>query len=201
MRCVNIQGDFAQPSSSFPVDVASAGVTWALVGLRNVPDRRTSFLLELEQEGGPTLKLPVQVKTVAKGRLEVTILSADTGKPVPAMVRLVWKTDGLDRKPSNAIEFAEQFNNIGSGRRKANLPGRLRGAYWCVPEPFDMRTSLPIGLPEASSRANWISESLSSQATAYSKPFQTSAVPLGPVQPPSTTSLPILPPAASRRVK
>ena len=137
-RCVNIRADFAQPVSSFSVDVASAGVTWALVGLRNVPDRRTSFLLELEQQGGPTLKLPVQVKTITKGRLKETILSADTGKPVPATVRMVWKTDGLDRKPSNAIEFAEQFNNIGSGRRKANLPGRLRGAYWCVPEPFDM---------------------------------------------------------------
>ncbi len=139
-RCVTVEGDFAEGASSFVVEVGSTGITWALIGLKNVPDRRTSFLLELKLDGGDALKLPVQVKTLEKGRLKVKILSADTGKPAPAMVRLVWKTDGQDRKPAGAIEFAPQFDNQGrpSGRRRAVLPGRLAGEYWCVPEPFDM---------------------------------------------------------------
>jgi len=138
-RCVSMECDFSKGASSFTVDVGSSGAAWALVGLRNVPDRRTSFVLELRWQGGPSRILPVQVRTAPKGRLKVRVFSADGSGPVPAMVRLVWKTDGVDRRPSNAIEFAPQFGRHGTaGRRNALLPGRLRGAYWCVPGPFDM---------------------------------------------------------------
>ncbi|MCZ7640724.1 MAG: hypothetical protein M5U12_34515 [Verrucomicrobia bacterium] len=68
------------------------------------------------------------------------MLSADSGRPTPAMVRLMWRTDGLQRRPANGIEFAPQFDRQGhaSGVRAANLPGPLGAHFWCVPGPFDM---------------------------------------------------------------
>jgi hypothetical protein len=56
------------------------------------------------------------------------------------MVRLMWRTDGLQRRPANGIEFAPQFDSQGhaSGVRAANLPGDLGAHFWCVPGPFEM---------------------------------------------------------------
>ncbi|MBZ0255521.1 CehA/McbA family metallohydrolase, partial [bacterium] len=67
------------------------------------------------------------------------------GKPAPAMVRLVWKVNGRDRRPSNGLEFSQQMDSQGSpsGRRMAQMPGGFEGPYWCVPGPFEMR--LPPG--------------------------------------------------------
>lgn len=48
-----------------------------------------------------------------------------------------------DYRPANALDLAEQFDGHGTGRLSTNLPGRLRGDYWCVPGPFEM--SLPPG--------------------------------------------------------
>jgi len=130
-------GQFNRPIRA---EIGSAGTTWGLVSLENVPVNRSSLLLEFRPSDRDTVRLPIDVVGPARGRLKVTVLSADSGKPVPAMVRLVWKTDGHDRKPSNAIELAPQFDSLGkpSGRRRALLPGPLRGFYWCVPGPFDM---------------------------------------------------------------
>ena len=81
------------------------------------------------------------------GKLKVTLLSADSHQPAPAMVRLVWSTDGVDRQPSTAIEFAPLFDNQGhaSGRRRPNLPGPLGDWCWCIPEPFTPATSMTVG--------------------------------------------------------
>jgi hypothetical protein len=142
-RCATSSSDFSQPSgetSLASVDVAPAGTTWAIVTLSHVPADKTTLTLEFKRPHKPAVRLPLAIKTPQHGRLKVTILSADTGRPAPAMVRLVWKTDGIDRSPSNAIDFAPQFDRMGraSGRREASLPGRLGGAWWCVPGPFDM---------------------------------------------------------------
>jgi hypothetical protein len=141
--CATGQLNLSEPkgeSSMVSLNIGAVGTTWAVVSLARVPTERTSLLVELNRFGKPKVRLPLDVRTPPPGRLRVTILSADSGKPAPAMVRLVWKTDGNDRMPANAIEFAPQFDAQGraSGRRGGNLPGKLGGYYWCVPGPFDM---------------------------------------------------------------
>ncbi|MEP0842419.1 MAG: CehA/McbA family metallohydrolase [Phycisphaerae bacterium] len=86
------------------------------------------------------MRLPLDVHAPELGRLKVTILSADTGRPAPAMVRLVWKTMNLERTPANAIEFAPQFDQQGnpSGRRRVQIPNHPGEPFWCVPGPIDM---------------------------------------------------------------
>ncbi|MBE7501286.1 MAG: CehA/McbA family metallohydrolase [Verrucomicrobiales bacterium] len=135
--------DLALPageSSLVPIDVAAEGVTYVLVGLEHVPFHRTTLRLELRRPGQRAVSQPVDVETPPPGRLKLTVLSADSGRPTPAMVRLMWRTDGLQRRPANGIEFAPQFDRQGhaSGVRAANLPGPLGAHFWCVPGPFDM---------------------------------------------------------------
>ncbi|NOX97396.1 MAG: CehA/McbA family metallohydrolase [Nitrospirae bacterium] len=157
-RCVTIDYDM-EDGPWFPevkVDVEPDGVTWALVTITRLSPPRTTLQVDFEVQGGKTFSLPVDVITPKFGRLKVSILADDTGKPTPVMVRLVWKTDGQDRKPSNGVDLGEQLEHIksvatpyipladnGDGRRPAYLPGKLLGYYWVVPGPFDM--SLPPG--------------------------------------------------------
>ncbi len=103
-------------------------------------------MIEIRRANAPSVHLPVGAVTPQYGRLKMAVLSADTGRPVPAMVRLMWRTDGINYRPSNGIEFAPQFDNQGtaSGCRAANLPGKLGVHFWCSPGPFDM--ALPPGV-------------------------------------------------------
>ncbi len=135
--------DMSQPSgesSVVGVDAAPAGATFAVAGLEHVPLGRTTLTLELRRPGQSSVRLPVDVATPAPGRLRLTVLSDDTGKPAPAMVRLVWETDGLERQPGNGLNFGPQFDKQGNtgGARTANLPGPLHDPFWCVPGPVDM---------------------------------------------------------------
>ncbi len=136
--------DFAE-ESNIDIDAGSAGTWWTLVSLANVPARLITIPVNIQRAKEPPIRYFVQVQTPAFGRVKMEVLSEETGKPVPAMVRMIWKTDGRDRRPGNAIEIAPQMDKQGqpSGRRRANLPGRLAGPYWCVPKPFDM--TLPPG--------------------------------------------------------
>ncbi len=142
-RCATAQLNLSEArgeSSMVSLDVGTTGTTWAIVSLSRVPTGRTSLQIELNRSGKQRVRLPLDVRTPPPARLRVSVLSADSGQPAPAMVRLVWKTDGNDRMPANAIEFGPQLDRQGnaSGRRGANLPGKLGGYYWCVPGPFDM---------------------------------------------------------------
>ena len=132
-------------SDLISIEIAPKGTTWAVVSLTDIPVGMTSLVFEFRDQALDPVRLPLDVLTPQPGRLKVIVLSSDTGKPTPAMVRLVWKTNGLDYKPSNAVDFTPQFEGQGktSSRRPANLPGKLRGEYWCVPGPFDM--SVPPG--------------------------------------------------------
>ena len=127
-------------SGPIAIEVAPQGTTWALVSLTDVPVGRTSLLFEFRSKTLGRVRWPLDVQVPKPARLKINILSPDTGRPTPAMVRLVWKTDGLDYRPSNAVDFTSQFDGQGrtSSRRMAYLPGRLRGHYWCVPGPLDM---------------------------------------------------------------
>jgi hypothetical protein len=135
--------DLAQPegeSSRVTFDIGSGGTSYAVAGLEHLPFGRTTLQLQFNRPAQPPLHLPVDVTTPMPGRLKLTILSDDTGEPTAAMVRLMWRTDGLQRRPANGIEFAPQFDGQGhaSGVRAANLPGPLGAHFWCVPGPFDM---------------------------------------------------------------
>lgn len=123
-----------------PVGLGAHGTTWALVTLTEIPVQRTHLRVHFVRDGQPRLEWPVDVVAPGFGRLKVTILSDDTGSPTPAMVRLTSKTDGTDRRPSNALEFAPQFDNQGNpgNRRRSLYPGRLGGEFWVVPGPIDM---------------------------------------------------------------
>lgn len=127
-------------SSLVPVEAATRGITYAVAGLEHVPFQRTTLRMEIRRPSLPPAQLSLDVTTPLPGRLKLTVLSDDTGQPTPAMVRLMWRTDGLQRRPANGIEFAPQFDSQGhaSGVRAANLPGPLNAHYWCVPGPFDM---------------------------------------------------------------
>jgi hypothetical protein len=127
-------------SSLVAVDAAAQGVTYAVAGLEHVPFQRTTLRVEVRRPSRPPAQASLDVTTPLPGRLKLTVLSDDTGQPTPAMVRLMWRTDGLQRRPANGIEFAPQFDSQGhaSGVRAANLPSPLNAHYWCVPGSFDM---------------------------------------------------------------
>ncbi len=139
-RCASAVASLSAQSGPIEVNVGLPGTTWVLVGLSAVPAMATSLQIRFRTEEGTLYTLPVEVVTPKSGRLKFAVLSDDTGKPTPAMVRLVWKMNGVDRKPPGAIEFAQQFDGQGhaSGRRRANLHGKLSGHYWCIPGPVDM---------------------------------------------------------------
>lgn len=135
--------DLSQPggeTSRVNLEAGAAGVTYAVAGLERLPFGRTTLQLQLNQPGRSPLRVPLDVVTPPPGRLKLTVLSDDTGQPAPAMVRLMWRVDGLVRRPANGIEFAPQFDGQGqaTGVRAANLPGPLGVHFWCVPGPFDM---------------------------------------------------------------
>ena len=133
--------EFALPA---PLVVSSNGTTYFLIGLEHVPAGRTSFLFEISQQPGQTpVRHLMELTTPVPGRLKLTVVADDTGKPVPAMVQLLWQVDGRVHQPGNGIEFAPQFESLGSptGARKANLPGPLNEAFWCMPGPVDMPLS------------------------------------------------------------
>ncbi|MFO1497136.1 MAG: CehA/McbA family metallohydrolase [Verrucomicrobiota bacterium] len=143
LRYATAWGDLSQPpgeSSLVAVDIGEGGATYALAGLEHIPFGRTTLLLEFRRAGMVAWRTPLEVHVPSPGRLKLTVISDDTGSPTPAMVRLMWRTDGLQRPPANGIEFASQFDKQGtpSGARAANLPGPLAAHFWCVPEPFDM---------------------------------------------------------------
>lgn len=132
-----------QSGPRFPIQVAPGVTTWVLAALSNVPALRTVIELEFQIADGPSTVLIAPLTTPDKGALDVTIVSDDTGRPVPAMVRLVRKLDNHEIRPDGAIEFAPQWDAQGnvSAFRRTNLPGRLGGTYWCVPGPFTMALS------------------------------------------------------------
>lgn len=125
------------------IQAAARATTWVLLSLNRIPSRPTPLVLEFQRESAEPVRFPLEVKAPPAARLKVSVLSDDTGRETPAMVRLVRKLNGRDYRPANALDLAEQFDGHGTGRLSTNLPGRLRGDYWCVPGPFEM--ALPPG--------------------------------------------------------
>ncbi len=129
--------EFATPAAIGPL---AAGTHWVLVELANVPHDTVGLTVSLLTADGAKRPVWLRVTPPRPARLRVSVLDDDTGRPTPAMVQLVWKTCGLDRRPSTAIDLTPQFNGQGrlTSQRPAILPGALARSYWCVDGPFDM---------------------------------------------------------------
>jgi len=134
--------DLAQSRSPIPLHAPKKSTTWAILHLVNVPAGINSLIIEFTRGHNKIIRpLIIEVQAPKPAKLKVSVLSADTGKPVPAMIYLTWKLDGKDRKPTNVVDFSSQFDNLGraSNQRHATLPGKLKGyLWWCIPGPFDM---------------------------------------------------------------
>lgn len=138
---LSIRYDFSNHSHHrLTIEVNPHAATWVLLGFENAPRERSHWELEIRSAAGASTIFPLDLVTPAPGALQVTILSDETGAPAPAMVQLVWKRDGEDFRPANALDFAPQFDRQGTflGPRRANYPGKWAGRYWCVPGPFHM---------------------------------------------------------------
>ena len=136
--------DLSAENFFIEVETIPDGVTWALVRLRQAPVDRTSIFLKFRIGSGREVTVPFEITTPEHGRLRLSVLSDDSGQPAPAMLRLTSSADGQSRQPGNAVDMASQWGGwAGDYERNANLPGQLRGAYWCIPGPLDM--ALPPG--------------------------------------------------------
>lgn len=140
--CIAIAMDFADGLSTVRTpEIDPARTSYVLLSLHNAPARTTSIVVEFRTADGAAFSLPVDLATPAPGRLQLTVISDDTGDPAPAMVRLYWLNNRSDYRPRNALDFTPQFDSqsgMSTGKRFANLHGALRGNYWCVPGPVDM---------------------------------------------------------------
>ena len=114
--------DLSQPqgeSSLINLEIATNGTTYAVAGLENLPFGRTTLGVEFRRSGQGNCRLPLDVTTPEPGRLKLTVLSDDTGKPAPAMVRLMWRTDGLARQPGQRHRVRTAVRQAGQGQRRA----------------------------------------------------------------------------------
>lgn len=141
-RAVTADFDLSDHSSPrLQAAVAPGCVTWLLVALNRVPTLTTEIQIEITTGGGPTTIVPMTLTTPDRGTLDVTILSDDTRKPAPAMVRLERKLDGRLFGPSNALDFGPQFDHQGNfaPQRRTNNTGAAAGSFWVCPGPFSMQ--------------------------------------------------------------
>ncbi len=146
VRCTSRTFDLSVESGpELTIEGLANGTTWVLAALERVPQGRTTLFFEFQGAGGAETTVPFDTETAAHGMLDVRVLSDDTGDPTPAMIRLVWKTDGSEVRPPNALDFGLLFDKQGNatGLRHAQIPGKLGANYWCVPGPF--RTALAPG--------------------------------------------------------
>ena len=138
------EADLSKDENTLALPVASSGMTWSLLSLENVPDGITHLYLAITQETGASTRIPLDVSAPKLGRLGFEVLSDDTGKPTPAMVRLEWLLDGSERRPGSAVDLTRQFDSQGSSRRgpigsrPLRLPGLAPGSYWIIPGKVDM---------------------------------------------------------------
>ena len=140
--CVTRNLDFSVDAArtQFPVDVQAPGTAWVLVTLDRIPQGRTLIEFEFNGPNDAMTSVGLETVTMAHGMLAVRVLSDDTGRPAPAMIRLAWRTDGSEVRPANALDFGVLFDRQGqaTGQRRMQIPGALGARYWCIPGPFEM---------------------------------------------------------------
>jgi hypothetical protein len=143
---VDLIADYAampdEELTNIEAPIAAVGTTWVVVGLRNMPVKRTTLRIDLRRPDKTITPWRLDVLTPEKARLRVKVVSEDGDAPTPAMVRMIWVTGGFaDRPPSNALDLSLNFESQGatvSGFRRLRVPGPFNGEAWCCPGPFDM---------------------------------------------------------------
>lgn len=140
-----IEHNFAQTreqNNPAPVRYVPGGVTWLLLSFHDVPKGRTATALTLARENASPLTVPLTLQTPEDARVSVTVLD-DDGAPVPAMVRLYWKTGNVHYLPSNALDFVPQFESQGNvtSLRTTFYGASVPGMYGCAPGPFTMQVA------------------------------------------------------------
>ncbi len=139
-------GGLSTEESDLEFTVSEQGTTWGLVNLKNVPPGKSTLIARFRKSNNRPHDLPIQISSPELSHIRVNVLSDDTGENTPSMVQILWKKNGQDRRPENAIDMGLQFDNRGRGtsRRPGSLPGILGSRFWwCVPGPFEM--TLPPG--------------------------------------------------------
>ncbi|MBI4579490.1 MAG: CehA/McbA family metallohydrolase [Planctomycetes bacterium] len=121
-----------------PIDVSNDGVSFILLTLRNVPKGTIDQRMDI-RAGNRVFRQMIQFRTPPPGRLKMTVV-AETGQPIPAMVRLVRKLTGQTQRPSNAVPIEGQFDTQGrrTSERELIVPTPTKGSYYCMPEPVNM---------------------------------------------------------------
>ena len=146
IRALTSEFDFFDGRSTLDINgFQPDSTTYFLLTVSNIPQRSTDIRLTLRVRGKGHFIFPIKLNSPKHGRIQLSVLSDDNGKPTPAMIRMVWSKDGKDYRPRNAHDFTRQFDTQGSptGRRNAVLKGNLQGPYYCIPGPMDM--TLPPG--------------------------------------------------------
>jgi hypothetical protein len=134
-------GEFRDPLN---VGKIERGTTWIMARITDVPADPTILKVALNIDGTTRL-FPLRIVSPKTARLKMSVLSDDSGKAVPAMVSLRWKTCSFDRRPANALDLVPQFGGQGrqTSLRNPNLTGARGKGFWVVPGPFEME--LPPG--------------------------------------------------------
>lgn len=138
----------------FNAPVGCSGRHFLLVEFPNPPREGGNFLIRLHAadcfDAPPT---PVLLRTdpVPMGRAVVRVLD-EHGEPTPAMMRLENAATRRLHRPSAAVEFAPQMDDIAGDSNPTHhfpvraagspypmwLSGDYAGNYWCVAGPSDM---------------------------------------------------------------
>jgi len=113
-------------SSLATVEVSARGTNYAVVGLERLPFGRTTMAVEFRWPGQPGVRLPLDVTTPPPGRLKLTVLSDDTGKPASAMVQLLSRRTMASGSPPTASNSA--FSSTSKARPAARATPTCPGS-------------------------------------------------------------------------
>jgi hypothetical protein len=137
------------------IDIEPGKVNWIALSFWNVPRDNCAVLLSFD-DGSREYPAAVKVYSPQMGEVEIKIFG-QTGRPTPAMVRLVSIQTQTLYRPANSVVFDWQMDNIAGypepdldiypdfyGKPyRATMPRPYGGYFWCVPGPFDM--AIPEG--------------------------------------------------------
>ncbi|KAA5538692.1 hypothetical protein FYK55_26625 [Roseiconus nitratireducens] len=134
----------------FRIDVASEGVTWLLLDLKNMPEGRHISYLSLHDFRAdlPLQTIAMELETEPRGQLAVDVVD-DEGESIPVLMRIEAHDGGELWEPAEALDLRPLLNDIvphlsSTGRGYPfYLPGDRGGRYWIVKPPLEM--PLPTG--------------------------------------------------------
>ena len=139
-----------RPDGHFSVNIASSGVSYVLVDLKQLPSDRTTALLTFQDAVGkkPLYTYALTLKAAPRGQIAVDVVD-DSDRSVPVLMSIASHNGGEMWEPAEAIDLRPVLNDVvphlsPSGRGYMfYLFGQRRGRYWIVKPPLEM--PLPAG--------------------------------------------------------